>query len=93
MVWPGAPTLHVGEETLLFLQSAEGITSAAVVAGFSQGKFSVGRDATGRRYVTRDLTRLTLQDERGVSRGNRVQKPLDQFKAEILGYLRQGVQQ
>ena len=91
VVWPGAPTLQVGEDVLLFLEPDEGITSGAVVAGFSQGKFSIGRDAAGRRYVSRDLTRLTLQDERGVSRGNRVQKPLDQFRTEILGYLRQGV--
>jgi hypothetical protein len=91
VVWPGAPTLQVGEDVLLFLEPEEGISSGAVVAGFSQGKFSIGRDAAGRRYVSRDLTRLTLQDERGVSRGNRVQKPLDQFRAEILGFLRQGV--
>jgi len=91
VVWPGAPTLQVGEDVLLFLDADEGITSGAVVAGFSQGKFSIGRDAAGRRHVSRDLSRLTLQDERGVSRGNRVQKPLDQFRAEILGYLRRGV--
>ena len=91
VVWPGAPTLHVGEDVLLFLEPDDGISSGIVVAGFSQGKFSIGRDAAGRRFVSRDLTRLTLQDERGVSRGNREQKPLDQFKAEILGYLRQGV--
>lgn len=88
VVWPGAPTLHVGEEVLLFLESDPAIDGGAIVSGFSQGKFSIGRDAAGRRYVSRDLTRLTLQDERGVSRGNRSQKPLDEFKAEILGYLR-----
>ena len=91
VVWPGAPTLQIGEDVLLFLEPEEAVASGAVVSGFSQGKFSIGRDASGVRYVSRDLTRLTLQDERGVSRGNRVQKPLDQFRAEIRGYLRQGV--
>jgi hypothetical protein len=88
VVWPGAPTVRVGEEVFLFLVPDEGPTASVIVAGFSQGKFSIGRDTAGRKYVSRDLSTLQLQDERGVSRGNRVQKPLDQFKAEILGYLK-----
>jgi hypothetical protein len=88
VVWPGAPTLQVGEEVFLFLVTDEGVASAPVVAGFSQGKFSIGRDSSGRKYVTRDLTGVNLQSGTGVTRGTRSQKPLDEFKAEILGHLK-----
>jgi hypothetical protein len=87
MTWPGAPTLAVGEEALLFLVSDRSTSRGPIISGFSQGKFSIGRDAAGRRFVTRDLTGVTLQNGAGVTRGTRSRQPLDQFKAEIAGHL------
>jgi hypothetical protein len=88
VVWPGAPTMSVGEEVLLFLVTDDGVSSGPVVSGFSQGKFSIGHDASGRKHVSRDLTAITLQSGSGATRGTRWQKPLDVFKAEILDYLK-----
>jgi hypothetical protein len=75
---PGAPRIYSGERVILFLSQRAAFTAQAGspeqgIVGFSQGKFSVVEDASGRPMV------IT-----GTEKGAR---PLQEFKAEIQGLL------
>jgi hypothetical protein len=71
---PGAPRIHSGEQVILFLSRREGLTGTREyeIVGFSQGKFSITKDATGSRV-------------RAAASGAAM--PLAQFKAEIQRYV------
>jgi hypothetical protein len=72
----------------LFLEADEMATLGGyTILGFSQGKFSILTDASGRTVVSRDLTWLNLQNGRGVARGTRALARLQEFREEIRGYL------
>ena len=84
--YPGAPRLTPGEDVFLFLTSDTDHGGYNVV-GFSQGKFSIVNDEDGVPVVSRDLTRMSLQGNNGVRRGQANVTPLASFKAQVKGYL------
>ena len=88
MSYPGAPRLTPGEEVFLFLNVDTDYGNGYVVAGFSQGKFSIVRDKDGEPMVARDLTKMSLQNDKGVRRGGSNATPLSSFKAQVKGYLK-----
>jgi hypothetical protein len=88
MSYPGAPRLVPDEDVFLFLNADVDYGSGYNVAGFSQGKFSIVNDQDGEPMVSRDLTKMTLQDGKGVSRGRSNATPLATFKTQVKGYLK-----
>lgn len=89
MTYPGAPRLTPGEDTFLFLTSAGEGTGSYTVTGFSQGKFSIVTDEDGVQFVSRDLTKTSLQGNNGVRRGGANLTPLSNMKAAVRGHLNQ----
>jgi hypothetical protein len=87
VTYPGAPRLQALEEVVLFLVGDED-ASAYAIAGFSQGKFSVVEDAEGVKLVSRDLTRVHVQEGKQVARGTRSLQRLSDFVEEIRGHVR-----
>ena len=87
MTYAGAPTMKPGEEVFLFLAQDEAVTSGFTVLGFSQGKFSIVQDASGRQLVSRDLTTLNLQTGTGIVPGTLTLASLSEFRQEILSYV------
>lgn len=85
--YPGAPRLTPGEDVFLFLTSGSDFGGGYTVAGFSQGKFSIVNDEDGQPVVSRDLTKMSLQGNNGVRRGQANVTPLATFKAQVKGYL------
>lgn len=88
VTYAGAPTIEIGEEVFVFLTRDDEIMSGLTVVGFAQGKFSIVTDATGTRFVSRDLTSLSLESGAGVTSGTRSLASLDEFRAEIAAYVR-----
>jgi len=82
VTYPGAPIFAPNEDVFLFLVSDED-TSAYAVAGFSQGKLSIVEDNQGVKRVSRDLTKVDVQDAGGVMRGTRTFQPLADFIDEV----------
>ncbi len=62
LVYPGAPQVTTGEESLLFLQTLDDTTGTAVLVGFAQGLFHL--PASGQK-AQRDLSQLTLLETGG----------------------------
>jgi hypothetical protein len=89
MLYPGAPQIATGEDVFLFLTPNASVNGSFAVVGFSQGKFSIVDDERGGKAVSRNLSALTLQSPAGTHRGTSTKIPLDEFKNEIGGYLRQ----
>jgi|ERR1043166_2769746 hypothetical protein len=87
MSYPGAPRIIPGENVLLFLTNTGEVGGSYNVAGFSQGKFSIITGEDGVPMVSRDLTKMSLQDNNGVGRGGRNMLPLSTLKDEIKGRL------
>ena len=88
MSYPGAPRLTPGEDVFLFLTADTDFGTGYNVAGFSQGKFSIVTDEDGERVVSRDLTKMSLQGNNGVRRGQSNATPLSSFKERVKGYLK-----
>ena len=88
MTYPGAPQMRPGENVFLFLTAADEVPGSYTVAGFSQGKFSIITDEDGEQVVSRDLTKLSLQGNNGVRRGQANLVPLANLKAQVKGYLK-----
>jgi len=88
MSYPGAPRLTPGEDVFLFLNADIDYGNGYIVAGFSQGKFSIVKDEDGEPLVSRDLTKMSLQGNNGVRRGGANATPLSSFKAQVKGYLK-----
>ncbi len=88
MSYPGAPRLTPGEDVFLFLTSDTEFGSGYNVAGFSQGKFSIVTDEDGELVVSRNLTKMSLQGNNGVRRGQSNATPLSSFKEQVKGYLK-----
>jgi len=88
MSYPGAPRLTPGEDVFLFLNADIDYGNGYIVAGFSQGKFSIVKDEDGEPLVSRDLTKMSLQGDNGVRRGGANATPLSSFKAQVKGYLK-----
>lgn len=61
LVIAGMPELAVGEDLLLFL-TREGSSSMRMPVGLAQGKYTVLRDAHGRKQLARKLGELSLLD-------------------------------
>src|SRR5215813_10926282 len=89
MSYPGAPRILPQEEVFLFLARQPEVPLGYVVAGYSQGKFSIVEDEQGQKHVSRDLTKVRLRSSAGIGRGNVQKTSLDEFKDRISGYLRQ----
>jgi hypothetical protein len=87
MTFAGAPTLKPGEDVFLFLTRDEAVAGGYVVLGFSQGKFSIVREPSGRMVVSRDLTQILLQGGTGVVPGAVSYTSFAEFRDEIVGYL------
>jgi hypothetical protein len=87
MTFAGAPTLKPGEDVFLFLTRDEAVAGGYVVLGFSQGKFSIVREPSGRMVVSRDLTQILLQGGTGVVPGAVSYTSFAEFRNEIVGYL------
>ena len=82
-VMVGAPEFRVGDEAVLFLTRADGVTQ---VFGLNQGLFRVRVDSrTGRRMVVRQPLIGNPTGAKRVVRGDRTRRPmtLDAFSAEI----------
>ena len=88
MTYAGAPTIGLGEEVFVFLTRDADIQSGLTVVGFAQGKFSIVSDASGNRFVSRDLTTLMLESGAGITAGTRSLASLNEFRAEIAAYVR-----
>jgi hypothetical protein len=88
MSYPGAPTLRPGENAFLFLTANTEFGNGYVVAGFSQGKFSIVNDEDGTPMVSRDLSEMSLRGDNGVRRGQSNVLPLSSFKEQVKGYLK-----
>jgi hypothetical protein len=88
MTYAGAPQIAVGEEVFLFLARSTAAPAGLTVVGFSQGKFSIVRDAVGQAAVSRNLSALTLASPAGTRQGTASRVPLARFREEIRGYLR-----
>ncbi len=89
MSFPGGPRLTPGEDVFLFLNADTDMgTGGYVVAGFSQGKYSIVKDEDGQPLVSRDLTKMSLKGNNGVRRGGANATPLSNFKAQVKGYLK-----
>ena len=86
MTYPGAPQMRNGEDVFLFL-TQDGDVGGFIVAGFSQGKFSILTQQGGNRVVSRDLRGSQLVEGTGISRGTVVLTPLADFRNEIAGYV------
>ena len=84
--YPGAPRMMPGENMFLFL-TADSDVGGYTVAGFSQGKFSIVKDSDGEPLVSRDLTKMTLQGNKGQHRGATNATLLSSFKAQVKGLL------
>ena len=83
MSYPGAPRLTPGENAFLFLNADTDNGLGYIVAGFSQGKFSIVNDEDGQPVVSRDLTKMTLQGNNGARRGGANVIPLETFKDQV----------
>ena len=83
MSYPGAPRLTPGENVFLFLNADIDNGLGYIVAGFSQGKFSIVTDEDGQQLVTRDLTNMRLQGNNGVRRGGMNAASLGSFKDQV----------
>ena len=85
MNYPGAPRITPGEDVFLFLTNTGEVAGSYTVAGFSQGKFSIVKDEDGELMVSRDLRKLSLQDNtgNGFGRGASSLTPLSSMKAEV----------
>ena len=79
---PGLPTLHAGEEVLLFL-GPESRAGARLPTGLAQGKFSVERLADGSKRLLRDSRALELFDGEGFERGARARVAYAELLAAI----------
>jgi hypothetical protein len=88
MTFAGAPTMKPGEDVFLFLTHEEDIASGYIVLGFSQGKFSIVQDPSGRAVVSRDLTQILLDGGTGIVKGAVTYTALADFRAEIIEYLK-----
>jgi hypothetical protein len=88
MTYAAAPQVKPDEEVFLFLASDEAIVSGYTVLGFSQGKFSIVAEPSGRKVVSRDLTNLVLQGGPGAVQGTLTLTSLSEFKDQVLEYLR-----
>jgi hypothetical protein len=89
MNYPGAPRILPQEEVFLFLARQPEIPLGYIVAGHSQGKFSIVEDQQGEKHVARDLTKVRLRSGAGIGRGNVLKTSLVEFKERITSYLRQ----
>ena len=89
MSYPGAPRITPGEDVFLFLNANSDAPGGYLVAGFSQGKFSIVRDEEGEQLVSRDLTKTMLQGNNGVRRGTANKMLLSSLKAEVKQHLQQ----
>ena len=89
MTYPGAPQITPDENVFLFLTNDDQFADGYTVAGYSQGKLSIITDAQGRKSVSRDLTKVTLPSGPGSTSGTTSLTPLEQFKAEVEGYVAQ----
>jgi hypothetical protein len=83
MTYPGAPQMTSGEDVFLFLVRDTDFTDGLIVAGFSQGKFSVVESEEGEKLVSRDLSTVRLQNNSGLKRGTRYLTPLSEFKQAV----------
>ena len=89
MNYPGAPRILPQEEVFLFLTRQPEVPLGYIVAGYSQGKFSIVEDDRGQKHVSRDLTKVQLRSSAGIGRGNVQKTSLAEFKERLKGYLRQ----
>lgn len=87
---PGAPTIQVDEEVVLFLD-AENAAKCRLPIGLSQGKYGVKADEQGKKHAYRNLEGLRLVDrttgsieEAGTEQG----VPLDDLLATIKSHLK-----
>lgn len=87
---PGAPTIQVDEEVVLFLD-AENAAKCRLPIGLSQGKYGIKADEQGKKHAYRNLEGLRLVDrttgtieEAGTEQG----VPLDDLLATIKTHLK-----
>jgi hypothetical protein len=78
--YPGAPTLVQGENVVLFLDSTALKPEAHVIAGFSQGKYTLSAGADGAKSVQR----ATTGDR---SDGVSDRRTLEQFRLQLQDHL------
>lgn len=83
MTYPGGPRIALGEDVLLFLTSDDEVGGGYTIAGFSQGKFSIVKDESGKEMITRDLTRVTLKGRTGLRRGTVSMTSLESLKSQV----------
>lgn len=88
MNYPGAPRILPQEEVFLFLARHPEVPLGYIVAGYSQGKFSIVEDERGQKQVSRDLTKVRLRGGAGIGRGAVLKTSLAEFKERIKSYLR-----
>ena len=89
---PGAPRLQAGEEVVLFAYPAA--TGLWRMRGWSQGRYLVERDRSGRAFVRRDDAGLTLLPPKAPAPAAQTTaasppQPLDQFLDRVEALLRQ----
>jgi len=82
MVYPGAPTLMVGEEAVLFVSRGPALDDAWSVVGFSQGKIDVATDAEGYKVVQAPAL-AEVERQPATGRALRHSYFLEDFKDEV----------
>jgi hypothetical protein len=90
MTFPGAPRIMTEEEVFLFLTQEAEVPDGYTIMGFSQGKFSIVEDPAGEKMVSRDLSRVAMQEGATLKQGRATLTPLSAFKKEIERYLAPG---
>jgi hypothetical protein len=88
MVYPAAPELAVQENALLFLSAEGRVVDGYSIVGFSQGKFTIAADPSGKLVASQNLSDLKLQGRHGAARrGGSQAVPYAQIRQQVLDIL------
>lgn len=91
--WPGAPTMSIQDNVLLFLAPQSLVPGTYSIVGFSQGLFQLVADSQGNTIATQSLSGLSLQGPQGQTRpGAAKTYPFEQFRQQILETIAAGRQ-
>jgi hypothetical protein len=65
MTFPAAPSIQLKENVLLFLTPEDQVAGGFAIIGFSQGKFTIAQDPTGKTLASQNLSDLRLMSRKG----------------------------
>jgi len=65
MTFPAAPSIQLRENVLLFLTPEDQVAGGFAIVGFSQGKFTLAPETSGKSLASQNLTGLSLISRKG----------------------------